>query len=301
MAERRRWSGRERGGRVGHLFFALLVRCGGLALTPFFVFWVALYFVAASPQGRRASFELADRVGRGGTLLRRLRFALRHFYTFGTILVDRFAILSGKVERYSFREYGREIMETAAKEGHGIVLVTAHVGNWTIMGHLLDDLGKTVTLVMHDAVQPAMRETMEKLARGRAFRVLYTEGSPASAAEIMEALKRGEFVGMMGDRLLAGEGVAVPFLGGRARFPVGPYAIAASTGAPVIHVFGTRSGRRRYDFHARAVGVLRYADRRRKAPDLARWAQDFAATLEDLVRAHPEQWGNFYPFWEPAP
>lgn len=300
MDDTRRWSGQERGGRLGHLFFAVLVRYGGLALTPFFVFWVALYYVVASPQGRRASFDLADRVGRGGTLWRRLRFAVRHFYTFGTILIDRFAILSGKVERYRFREYGRGVMEAAAREGHGVVLVTAHIGNWTIMGHLLDDLGKTVTLVMHDAVQPEMRETMEKLARGRAFRVLHTEGSPASAAEIMGALERGEFVGMMGDRLLAGEGVTVEFLGGRARFPVGPYVIAASAGAPVIHVFGTRSGARRYDFHAREVGVLRYADRRRKESDLARWAQDFAATLEELVRAHPEQWGNFYPFWEPA-
>jgi len=301
QADARRWSGRERGGRLGHLFFAFLVRHGGLALTPFFVFWVALYFVVAAPEGRRASFDLADRVGRGGTLLRRLRFALRHFYTFGTLLVDRFAILGGQVDRYRFREHGRPIMEDAAREGNGIVLVTAHIGNWTIMGHLLDDLGKTVTLVMHDAIQPEMRETMEKLARGRAFRVLHTDGSPASAAEIMEALERGEFVGMMGDRLLAGEGVAVDFLGGRARFPVGPYAIAASAGVPVIHVFGTRSGSRRYDFHARSVGVLRYADRRRKAPELARWAQDFAATLEGLVRAQPEQWGNLYPFWEPAP
>ncbi|MBN1443964.1 MAG: hypothetical protein JXA90_14740, partial [Planctomycetes bacterium] len=91
----RRWTGRARGGRLGNLFFAVLARRGALGPARFFIFWVALYFLAAAPAARRASMDLARRLGAGRTRWRRLAFAFRHFFTYGTLLFDRAAILSG--------------------------------------------------------------------------------------------------------------------------------------------------------------------------------------------------------------
>jgi predicted LPLAT superfamily acyltransferase len=90
----------------------------------------------------------------------------------------------------------------------------------------------------------------------------------------------------------------VDCLGRPARFPIGPFALAAAAGAPVVYTFSTRTGRRRYRFEAVAAGELRYENRRDKQSDLARWVRDFAAQLERRVRAQPRQWCNFYPFWE---
>jgi predicted LPLAT superfamily acyltransferase len=295
--EPRGWTGRARGGRAGTLFFALLVRYGGLALAPVFVFWVALYFLVAAPSGRRASFDLADRLGLGGGTWRRLRFAFRHFRTYGTLLVDRLAVLSGLAHRYRFRYHGEEGLRAQALAGKGLLLVTGHVGSWEIMGHLLRRLDAPVALVMHDVEDPAVRASLKAVEDRRSFRVLHTDGSPASAAAILEELARGAIVGMMGDRLLEAHGVAVSFLGSEAAFPVGPYAIAAASGAPLSHVFALRTGRRCYDFHASPPRVLSHGARGGRRADLARWAGEFAARLEEVVREHPTQWGNFYPFW----
>jgi len=296
VARADRWARKERGGRWGHGFFALVLRSGGLALTPFFLFWTVLYFLIFSPAGRRASCEFADRVGQGGSGWRRLRFAYRHFFGLGTTLIDRLAILRG-YGNFKYEYSGTPALVAAGEAGRGAVLVTGHVGSWEVMGHLLADRGWPVTLVMHDAVQPKMKETIERMAEGRAFNVLWTDGSAASAAAILDALSRGEMVGMMGDRLLAGDGARVPFLGGEVEFPVGPYALAAAAEAPVFHVFAVRTGKRRYAFHALEAGIPRYSSRKQRAADLARWAGAFATNLETYARTYPAQWGNFFSIW----
>ena len=99
---KRSWTGKTRGGHLGNLFFVQLIRWGGLSLAPFFLFWTSLYFLFAASAGRRISMSLAQRLGLGESVWQRWRFARRHFYTFGTLLLDRVAILNGFGHRYVF-------------------------------------------------------------------------------------------------------------------------------------------------------------------------------------------------------
>lgn len=288
------WRSRARGGRLGNRFFVWLVRGGGMFLAPFFLFWVSLYFLVAAPAGRRASFDLARRLGRRN----RLWFAFRHFYTFGLLLLDRIAILgSGQSGKYAIEFHGEEHIRAALEQGRGAVLLTAHLGNWEAMGHLLTRLDRPFCMVMFDGLDARSKQTMEDMARHRSFRIIYTDGSPAAAAAILSALRNGELVGMMGDRVLAGDSIAVDLLGGTARVPAGAYVVCAAARSPLIHVFAVRKGWRRYAFHGIPAGVLRYTDRKHKRADLQRWAQQFAGNVEVFLRRHPYQWGNFFPFW----
>lgn len=299
MSDRPTWTaGRTRGGRFGIPFFALLCRLGrpGLLLIPWCLAWVALWFLVAAPAARRASFELARRLGR-----RPLPFAWRHFYAYGRLLVERMLLLHGREDLFELEVVGEEEIRAALAQGKGAVLVAAHLGSWEAMGHLLQRrLGAPVTVVMSDAVAPAPGGAQAALEAGRDYRALVTDGSPAAAAGIMAALEQGHLVGMMGDRAYAGRTVSLPFLGGRASFPVGPYAVAAAAGAPLLHVHAVRTGRRRYRFQAWPQGPLVWSGRAGREADLTRWAGAYAARLEEALRAHPDQWGNFYPFWDPG-
>lgn len=304
----RAWTGRSRGGRWGNGFFVLLVRLGGLRLAPFFVAWVALWFVVAAPTARRASMELARRLaarrapaGRSAppSALARLLFAYRHFFTYGLLLVDRLAILGGRARGYRFTSSGLPAIRRALAEGRGAVLLTAHVGNWEIMGHLLADIGAPVVLVMYAADDDPSDAARAALERARGFRVIRAEGSPATAAAILSALRAGCCVGMMGDRVLAGRALDVPFLGGRTALPVAPLAVAAAAGAPIFHVFALREGPRRYAFTGHAAAPVDVADRAARPAALQRALAEYAGRLETVVAEHPWQWGNFFPFWLP--
>ena len=293
------WEGKRRGGKFGNRFFLRLSTSPvGRAVTPFFLFWVVLYFLAAAPTGRRASFDLARRVGRGGSAWARLRFAFGHYFTYGAMLVERMALLGQGEELFETERFGEEEIRAAAEAGDGALLLTSHLGNWETMAQLLSCIDAPVTLVMFDGVQPGVKAALEELSRERSFDVLYTDGSPAAAAGILAALSKGHLVGMMADRLLAGRGVRLPFLGGEAVFPVGPFSVAAASKAPVFQVFAMRRGPYRYDFQAFPMGRLEYANRRRKQADFERWIAEYAARLEEFTRADPWQWGNFYDFWE---
>jgi predicted LPLAT superfamily acyltransferase len=296
-----RWSQTARGGKFGNLFYVALVRHGGLALAPFFLFWTSLYFLLiGSPEGRRHSFALARRLGLGESALGRWSFAFRHFFTFATLLLDRVAILNGCADRYEFQFEREGEIVRALGQGKGALLVTAHLGSWEVMGHLLERLKTPVTLVMYDGAPPALRATLERLSAGRSFRVLYTDGSPTSAAGILAALARGEIVGMMGDRVFKGRALAADFCEAPAQFPLAPYALAVASGAPLLYVIALRAGRRRYELRATPTAPFSYADRRHKDIDHARWVQAYAKNLERELRAHPHQWGNFFDFWAGA-
>lgn len=243
--------------------------------------------------------DLAIRLDRGKSLVQRLWFAFRHFYTFGTLLLYRVAILGGdQADRYRIEFTGEEQIRSALAGGRGAVLLTGHIGNWEVMGQLLTRLDAPFNMVMFDGVPPALKATMENLARDRTLKVLYTDGSPTAAAAMLKVLRDGEMVGMQGDRGLAGEPVEVPFLGGTAALPVGAYVLAAAAKAPLLHVFAVRRGWRRYSFHGFETPPMSYRDRRNKQPDLQRWATAFASRMEDFLREYPHQWGNFFPFWK---
>jgi predicted LPLAT superfamily acyltransferase len=200
-------------------------------------------------------------------------------------------------DAFSFETVGEERLVAAVAEGRGVVLISAHLGNWELMGARLAEYGLPVTIVMFDGVQPAVKAALSAHAARVGFEVLYTDGGPNAAAAMMAALAQGRVLGMMADRSLAGRSAALPFLGGRAEFPLGPYALAAASGAPLFHVFALRRGRGRYVCQGHEAGMLRYRGRAQRGADLERWAGEFAARLEEATRAAPEQWNNFYPFW----
>ena len=295
MVDSPHWTGRTRGGRFGHAIFAALIRSPLYRLAPVLLFFVSFYYVFASPRGTRASFDLADRLGLGGSLWRRFRFAWRHNRMFGTLLIDRYSILSGFAHRYEIERPPKSVLEPLQRK-RGMLFLSAHLGCWEAMAHLLArEETAPIHLVMHTGLQAELRGLLES---SRAFRVLATDGSPSSAAAIVQTIRDGEIVAMMGDRRFLDEGVEVEFLGATARLPIGPYAIAAAARAPVFLTFAVRTGRRRYRFLTEELGELRYSDRSNKRADHVRWAQRFAHRVEELLRAYPTQWGNFFPFWD---
>ncbi|MEM7260592.1 MAG: hypothetical protein AAF488_01285 [Planctomycetota bacterium] len=290
------WRQRARGGRFGNGTFAWLARSRiGLALTPLLLFFVVLYFCFAAPKARRASFRFADQVGRGGSWWRRWLFAFRHFWTFGVLQVDRLAVLAGQDDLYALESDIDAAILAAHAEGRGVILQTAHLGNWQMTLHLLGQLGVHATAVMVDTVGDAVKEALARLEAERAFSVIYSDGSPNSAAAILAALQRGDVVGIMGDRLFGGEGVPVEFLGEPATLPVGGYVLSVVSGASLFHCFSCRIAHRRYRLLAQDVGRLKYPDRRRKREALQGWAQEFADRLGEVAEEYPTQWGNFHP------
>src|SRR5207249_7575355 len=141
-------------------------------------------------------------------------------------------------------------------------------------------------------VAPEADAAVERFLRGAPGAVNFvTRREPRSVLPLMGALRRGEMVAMQGDRGLGNRGdVAMPFFGAPAPFPLGPFVLARAAGVPVVPSFCVFEPDRRYTI---VVGEPITVKEGAEVEALGAWV----TALEAAVRAHPEQWFNFFDAW----
>ena len=162
-------------------------------------------------------------------------------------MIDRTAILAGDREHFSFTFDGEKNLRDALAEGRGVLLLTAHVGNWEAAGQLLTRLNVPITVTGFDKETPEIRKLLNDASRQN-FRLLPLTGGPTDAIPLVAALRRGEVVAMLGDRAYGSPAAGIPFFGGTAAFPIGAYVMASIAGAPLMHVFSLRESGGHYRF-----------------------------------------------------
>ncbi len=296
------WSGRTRGGsRLFRLCASLLPRVGlpGAWLGSFLIGFGFLVV------GGRRQFGMADywrrRLPEASSLLILLR-CWRQFASFGRILCDRLlVVLRPQNFRFSFGAGGTALRDQLAHR-RGCILLSAHVGNWELTGVLVKSLIKEthpVYLVMVRDDLPQVQAYVDLHMRGPHITVVDPRDGLSASLTIARALEDGHPVCMLGDRVFANQpAMAVDFLSGQARFPLGPFQTAIITGVPIFSCFLVKTSLRSYHLVVDQPWCLPAAPRgplRTRAVALA--VQRWARRLEQEVRRRPLQWHNFYPFW----
>ena len=118
---------------------------------------------------------------------------------------------------------------------------------------------------------------------------------------MIRELRAGTLLAVHGDRAIGEQTVSIPFLGRDARFPIGPFLLAAVSGAPLIATFSLQVGPAEYRFFAEEPRRLSFSAGQDRATQLAAWVRQYVSLLESLVKQHPYQWFNFYDFWDASP
>jgi predicted LPLAT superfamily acyltransferase len=293
------WSGtgRLRGGRSGIWFFITALRVLGLRLTYALLVPPAIYFTFVSPDVP-ATMDFHRRIFGPQPWWKRRWLVFRHFLSFGRAIIDRTAVLAGDTRHFSFSFDGENHLRDALAEGRGVLLLTAHLGNWEAAGQLLSRLDVPVNVTGFDNEFPEIRALLNQASRAK-FRLIPLTGSPTDAIPLVAALRRGELVAMLGDRAYGSPSAHIPFLGGTVSFPIGAYVMAAIAGAPLVHVFNLREPGGHYRFFGFPPQRPQMPSRDQRDAYLRDCAACFASDLETILKRDPLQWYNFYPFWGP--
>jgi lauroyl/myristoyl acyltransferase len=182
--------------------------------------------------------------------------------------------------------------ECIAGAQHGLISLTAHVGNWELAGRLLAGRTARPTRVV---VAPDDAPGVERWVRRNGDGVRFESRSrPTVSVQLVAALRRGEVVAMQGDRALGSRGdVAVDFFGHPAPFPIGPFLLARAAHVPIVPAFCVLDADHRYTVTLCEPLVVRPG---RETEGLRAWV----TLLEGVVRRHPTQWFNFYDVWNPS-
>lgn len=282
---------------------ALARRCGvwlaltvGRSMAGLLLPAVSLYFLAVSPRDRAASRQfLRKALGREPGLAD----VFRHFHTFATTILDRVYLLKGQYGRFDVRVHGREIIDGMQARGEGCLLLGAHLGSFEIIRFLGREARvPRVSLVMYEENARALNAELDAINPDLAMRVIAL-GKADSMLRLEAALADGDFVGMLADRTIEGEGtVSCAFLGAPAHFPVGPFRVAAMLRRPVVLMFGLYRGGRRYDVHFERLPDTSWTDRVERDRVIEESLRRYIGRLEHYCRLAPYNWFNFYDYWK---
>ena len=127
-------------------------------------------------------------------------------------------------------------------------------------------------------------------------------GKVDSMLKVEQALARGDFVGMLGDRTIspAKARSRARFSATPAQFPLGPIRLAAMLERPIVLMFGLYRGGNRYDIHFEKLGESGRTSGAPRNAHLEQAVQRYVARLEHYCRSAPYNWFNFYDFWHPS-
>ncbi|MEX2208501.1 MAG: hypothetical protein WEF50_19960 [Myxococcota bacterium] len=244
----------------------------------------------ATPRGRAV---LGARPG--------LRDVFRHLHAFAENLLDRMIMWSGEEDCFQVEVEGREHIQALLREGRGGILLSSHIGSFDMLRALSAQDGIVLNVLMFTRHAARINSFFERLQAGRNLRLIRFEpGTLDAAFEMRAAIARGEFVGILGDRVWPSEQertVSVPFLGREARFPLGPFLLQGVLGCPMLYTSCIRTGPARYTARTQEfapAGAVPRAEREKRAEQLA---QKYAEILEGGCVEAPYQWFNFYEFW----
>jgi predicted LPLAT superfamily acyltransferase len=186
-----------------------------------------------------------------------------------------------------------------ANAGKGGIILGAHAGNWEIAGHLLSRLKRPVHIVIYDGERSNLKELMEETTGTKSFHVIPVKDNDMQHIyEIKDVLSQGDLVAMHGDRFRDNSKTySCNFFGKKARFPLGPYYLAAQFDVPLCFVHTIKETNSHYHFYSTPPLKINNLNPKTKLTDIKAKTELYAETLEKMMRKYPLQWFNYYNFW----
>lgn len=286
----------ERGTVLGIRLLVGLTRVLGRGFGRLLLHPIALWYALFGAEARRASRAFLQAVhGREA----RFGEVYQHVLRFCQVALDRLFLLQGRLEPFEFETHGSQLLTELRARGRGAILLGAHLGSFEAMRALSRHEDLRLNVLVHFENARKINGVLRALApEGMTGIIAIDPGDPSFVLEVRERLEAGELVAILGDRVGLGErSVTVPFLGRPARFPVGPYLLAASLGCPVYLTFGLHVPPNRYRLSCEPLFEELELPRKDRDAALEQAVRRYAERLEHHARLAPDNWFNFYDFW----
>lgn len=259
---------------------------------------ITAYFLLFAPDSRNASRDYLARV-----LGRRVRLSdlYRHIFTFAATIHDRVYLLNDRFDLFEVEVSGDELVTGLLAEGRGLFLIGAHMGSFEVMRALgRRHAGLNVAMAMYEGNARKVNQMLGAISP-MAQQDVIGLGQVDSMLKISACLDQGTAVGMLADRRFGGDVMrTMPFLGGQADLPLGPFRMAAVLRRPVLFMTGVYLGGKRYRIHFETLADFSDLAAGERQQAIGAAMERYVGLLEKHCRQTPYNWFNFFEFWHPA-
>ena len=182
---------------------------------------------------------------------------------------------------------GKENLEDALQMDKGLILLTAHLGNWELGGTFFGAYGLTTNVVTLPDEDPKIDDSRRWYRTKYGVKTITIGNSPFSTIKLVKALNNREIIAMLIDRYSGNQdNITVDFFNKPTLFPKGPFILSRITGAPIIVAFvvSENGGYRGIIEKPFIVTTEKKEDESLKK---------VVRILEEYIAKYPDQWYNF--------
>jgi predicted LPLAT superfamily acyltransferase len=289
------WQGKSKGIPLGYRIFVSILKHFGVLPAYLLLRLVTLYYFFFSYKASKLIFHYFHKKLHYNRW-RSIGLLYKNYYRLGQTIIDKVVIMSGIDNKFTYNFDGEENLRKITAVKKGGLLLSAHLGNWEIAGHLLKRLEIKINVVMYDGEHQQIKKYMEGVTGKRNMNVIVIKEDLSHIYAISEALKNNELVCIHADRFVQGNKTMVcNFLDEPAKFPAGPFVLAATFKVPLSFVFAFKETNTHYHLYASEVKQYEGLS---KDTMMQQILHEFAAEMEKKAKLYPEQWFNYYNFWQ---
>jgi predicted LPLAT superfamily acyltransferase len=308
----RKWKGDTGGGTLGQRLLIFFFRWWNLRLGYAIMAVVVPFYMLFARKGYLAIYHYF-RQQFDCSAWKSFWKTYRNHFLFGQVILDRFAVFSDRRGDFDVEIVGNEHFRRLFEGEKGFVIVGSHVGNFEIAGYLLGQDKKRINALIFGGETETVQQNRTKILNNNNINLIPVSADMSHLFAVNAALQNGEIVSMPADRVFgSAKSVECDFLNGKADFPVGAFALAASFEVELLAIFCVKISAKKYKIFVQPLSVchcgldpqspekkgdsdFRQNDRKKKIVNLAKL---YVAELEKIVKQYPEQWFNFYEFWK---
>lgn len=245
---------------------------------------------------RRVVLDNLARAFAEQTPAERRRLARRSYRNIGRTLIECLLISQlarKRIDRLVDGVEGEEFLERVGATRKPFIVLTAHSGNWELMGAYFARRGYRLKVFAKPMHNPWVEAELLASRRACGLDVLST-GSGIRPG--LRHLRGGGVLVFLADQDARKTGIAVPFFGVPASTAPGPAVFALLGKVPILPVLALRVGRTRHRFHV--FPPIEPGDGEERQAAIARATHAHVEILERFVREHPEQYFWFHRRWK---
>ncbi len=142
----------------------------------------------------------------------------------------------GKLKQEGLRKIvvgaGEDYLRQAHQHGKGGIILTAHFGNWEMLGAWVTSMGYDMDLVVGVQHNKKMHDLINKCRMEMGSGII--EVSTSSLREMYKALKANHFLGFAADQHAPARNLVLDFFGRKAAVASGPAQLAMRTGCVIL-------------------------------------------------------------------
>lgn len=267
----------------------------GAAPVYFLMDFAIPFYIIFGGKGRRAIWRFYRKHLKYG-FLRSAMQVFRCYHCFGKVVVDKFAFYAGATGKYVLEGGEDQPKSEIFSSAFGSVIASAHIGNFESLGALLRQDVKQMYCLVFAGERKDVLESRTRAMQGTHVNLIPVGDGMDYLFSMYSALSSGGVLLLTADRAVgSGRTVRCRFLGKDAYISAGPFEIAARMKVPLYTAFAMMTGYCRYRLYMEKIDFPQHAAD--KTETVRMMAEQYCSRLEDMVRKYPEQWFNFYDFW----